>query len=55
MGAVKFVMYEKLLFWMEVMNVLGKAHEMFGILTRALAWPGLKVCPPPKLFIAIHV
>jgi len=44
-----------LLFWMEVMSVLGKAHEMFGILTRALAWPGLKVCPPPKLFIAIHV
>ena len=40
MGAVKFVMYEKLLFWMEVMNALGKAHEMFGILTQALAWPG---------------
>ena len=25
--------------------MLGKAHEMFGILTRALSWPGLKVCP----------
>ena len=46
MEAVKFVMYEKLLFWMEVMSVLGKAHEIFGILTKALAWPGLKVCPP---------
>ena len=45
MGAVKFVMYENLLFWMEVMNVLGKAHEMFGILTQALAWPGMEVCP----------
>jgi len=45
MEAVKFVMHEKLLFWMEVMSVLGKAHEMFGILTKALAWPGLKVCP----------
>jgi len=45
MEAVKFVMYEKLLFWMEVMSILGKAHEMFGILTQVLAWPGLKVCP----------
>ena len=44
MEAVKFVMYEKLLFWMEVMSVLGKAHEIFGILTQVLAWPGLKVC-----------
>ena len=44
MEAVKFVMYEKLLFWMEVMSVLGKAHEIFGILTQALAWPGLTVC-----------
>ena len=43
MEAVKFVMYEKLLFWMEVMSVLGKAHEMFGIL-KQLAWPGLTVC-----------
>ena len=45
MEAVKFVIHEKLLFWMEVMSVLGKAHEMFGILTKALAWPGLTVCP----------
>ena len=45
MEAVKFVMHEKLLFWMEVMSVLGKGHEIFGILTQILAWPGLKVCP----------
>jgi len=39
--AVKFVMYEKLLFWMEVMSLLGKAYEVALILKRALAW---KVC-----------
>ena len=44
MEAVKFVMYEKLLFWMEVMSVLGRAYEVSGILTQVLAWPGLKVC-----------
>jgi len=41
MDAVKFVMYEKLLFWMEVMSLLGKAYEVASILKRALAW---KVC-----------
>jgi len=45
MKAVEFVMYEKLLFWIEVMSILGKAHEMFAILKRALEWPGLAVCP----------
>jgi len=40
---VKFIMYEKLLFWIEVMNILGKAHEVFAILKRALEWPGLVV------------
>ena len=42
--AVKFIMYEKLLFWIEVMSILGKAHEVSAILKRALEWPGLAVC-----------
>ena len=41
MDAVKFVMYEKLLFWMEVMSLLGKAYEVALILKRVLSW---KVC-----------
>ena len=41
MEAVKFVMYEKLLFWMEVMSLLGMVYEVEFILRRALAW---KVC-----------
>ena len=45
MKAVEFVMYEKLLFWIEVMSVLGKAHEVSAILKRALEWPALAVCP----------
>ena len=44
MKVVEFVMYEKLLFWMEVMSILGKAHEVPAILKRALEWPGLVVC-----------
>jgi len=44
MKAVKFVMYEKLLFWIEAMSILGKAHEVSAILKRALEWPGLAVC-----------
>ena len=36
MEAVKFVMYEKLLFWVEVMSISGKAHEVYFILKRAL-------------------
>ena len=43
--AMKFVMYEKLLFWIEVMSILGKAHEVSVILKRALEWPVLTVCP----------
>ena len=42
---VEFVMHEKLLFWMEVMSILGKAHEVSAILKRVLEWPGLAVCP----------
>ena len=41
MEAVKFVMYEKLLFWIEVMSLLGRTYEASLILRRALAW---KVC-----------
>jgi len=44
MKAVEFVMYEKLLFWIEVMSILGKAHEVSAILKKALEWPGLSVC-----------
>ena len=45
MEAVKFVMYEKLLFWIEVMSLLGKTHEVNFILKRVLEWPALAVCP----------
>ena len=41
MKVVKFVMYEKLLFWMEAMSLLGKTYEGTLVLRRALAW---KVC-----------
>jgi len=44
-SAVKFVMHEKLLFWIEAMSILGKAHEVSAILKKALEWPGLAVCP----------
>jgi len=37
----EFVMYEKLLFWLEAMSLLGKAHEGALILRRVLGW---KVC-----------
>ena len=43
--AVEFVMYEKLLFWIEVMSILGKAHEVSAILERVLECPRLVVCP----------
>jgi len=36
--AVKFVIYEKLLFWMEAMSLLGKTYEASLILRRALSW-----------------
>jgi len=39
--AVKFLMHEKLLFWMEAMSLLGKTYEATLILRRALSW---KVC-----------
>jgi len=38
---VKLVIYEKLLFWIETMSLLGKAYEVSSILKRALSW---KVC-----------
>jgi len=41
MKAVKFVMYEKLLFWLEVMSLTGHVHEAYLILRRATIW---KVC-----------
>ena len=44
MEVVQFVMYDKLLFWMEVMSISGSAHEAVAILKRTLEWPELKVC-----------
>ena len=44
MEVVQFVMYDKLLFWMEVMSISGRAHEAVAILKRTLEWPELKVC-----------
>jgi len=41
MGAVEFVIYKKLLIWLEVMNLMGKAYEASSILKKALSW---KVC-----------
>ena len=38
MEAVEFVMYEKLLFWLETMSLLGKMHEASLILRKALGW-----------------
>jgi len=35
---VKFVMYEKLLFWIETMSLLGKTYEVLSILKMALSW-----------------
>jgi len=45
MEVVKFVLYKKLLFWIEVMSILGKTHEVSAILRRASEWPELAVCP----------
>jgi len=39
--AVKFVMYEKLLFWLEVMSLIGNVYEAYLILKKASSW---KVC-----------
>ena len=41
MEVVKFVMYEKLLFWLEVMSLSGNVYEAYLVLERALSW---KVC-----------
>jgi len=41
MEGVKFVMHEKLLFWLEVMGLTGNVHEAYLILKKALSW---KVC-----------
>ena len=38
METVKFVMYEKLLFWLEVMSLTGNVHEACLILRRAATW-----------------
>ena len=35
---IKFVMYEKLLFWIETMSLSGKAYDVSLILKRALSW-----------------
>jgi len=41
MEAMKFIMYEKLLFWLEVMSLTGDVFEAYLIMKRALTW---KVC-----------
>ena len=41
MEGVKFVMYKKLLFWLEVMSLSGNVHEAYLILKKVLSW---KVC-----------
>ena len=38
MEAVKFVMYEKLLLWLEVMSLTGNVYEAYLILRRASTW-----------------
>ena len=43
MEVVQFVIYDKLLFWMEVMSILERAYEAVAILKRTLEWPELKV------------
>jgi len=45
MNAMKFVMYEKPLFWIEAMSILGKADEVSAILEEVIEWPALAVCP----------
>ena len=37
-------MYEKSLFWMEVISISGRAHEAIVILKRTIEWLDLKVC-----------
>jgi len=38
MEAVRFVLYEKLLFWLEVMSLTGNVYEVYLILKKALSW-----------------
>ena len=38
MEAVRFVIYEKLLFWLEAMSLTGNVHEAYLILKKALSW-----------------
>ena len=38
MEAVRFVIYEKLLFWLEVMSLTGNVYESYLILKKALSW-----------------
>ena len=38
MEAVRFVMHEKLLFWLEVMSLTGNVYESYLILKKALSW-----------------
>ena len=38
-------MYEKPLFWIEAMSILGKADEVSAILEEVIEWPALAVCP----------
>jgi len=38
MEAVRFVLYEKLLFWLEVMSLTGNVYEAYLILKKALSW-----------------
>ena len=44
MKAVELAVYNKLLFRIEAMSILGKVHEVSAILKRALEWPVLTVC-----------
>jgi len=44
MEVVQYVLYEKLLFWIEMMSISERAHEAVIVLKRALACPKLKVC-----------
>jgi len=37
MEPVKFVIFKKLLFWLEVMSLMDKAYEAFLILKKALS------------------
>jgi len=41
MKAVKFVLYEKLLFWLEVMSLTGNVYEAYSVLKKVSSW---KVC-----------